>query len=87
LYYTGLAAGDAHLAALQDSHPAVRAAAATSLGRIGDGNHVTALRKLGVDPEGPVRHAARASLDKIEHASLDRVATAALSTAVNANRL
>lgn len=81
------AARHALTAALQDSHPAVRAAAATSLGRIGDSNHVTALRKLGVDPEGPVRNAARASLDRIEHASLERLATAALSTDANANRL
>lgn len=53
-------------AALRDAHPAVRAAAATSLGRIGDANQVIALRTLESDPEEPVRKAARASIGRIE---------------------
>src|ERR1700712_2738839 len=63
-----LAARGALTAALQDVHPAVRAAAATALGRIGDANHVVALRTLSGDPEEPVRNAARASIGRIESA-------------------
>lgn len=78
-------------AALKDEHPAVRAAAATSLGRIGDANHVIALRTLAGDPEAPVRNAARASIDKLETlmpAVLDAATTtAALTTTTSANRL
>jgi hypothetical protein len=44
----------------------VRAAAATSLGRIGDGSDLVALRKLERDPEEPVRNAARTSLSRLE---------------------
>jgi HEAT repeat protein len=53
-------------AALRDTHPAVRAAAATSLGRIGDGSDLVALRKLERDREEPVRNAARASIGRLE---------------------
>jgi HEAT repeat protein len=60
------AARSALQAALQDPHPAVRAAAATSLGRIGDPNHVYSLRTLATDPDEPVRNAARASIGRIE---------------------
>lgn len=60
------AARSALQAALQDPHPAVRAAAATSLGRIGDPNHVYSLRMLAADPDEPVRNAARASIGRIE---------------------
>jgi HEAT repeat protein len=52
-------------AALRDAHPAVRAAAATSLGRIGDQNSVAGLRALERDPEEPVRSAARASIARL----------------------
>jgi HEAT repeat protein len=78
------AAREALTAALHDEHPAVRTAAATSLGRLGDSNHVVALRALGSDPEAPVRNAARASIGRIERMievpALER--DAALTTAV-----
>lgn len=61
-----LAARGALTAALRDVHPAVRAAAATSLGRIGDSGDVIALRKLERDPEEPVRNAARTSIARLE---------------------
>lgn len=61
-----LAARGALTAALRDAHPAVRAAAATSLGRIGDASDLIALRKLERDPEEPVRNAARASIGRLE---------------------
>ncbi|HET8936913.1 MAG TPA: HEAT repeat domain-containing protein [Polyangiales bacterium] len=64
-----LAARGALTAALRDVHPAVRAAAATSLGRIGDANDVIALRKLERDPEEPVRNAARTSIGRLETSS------------------
>jgi HEAT repeats len=53
-------------AALSDAHPAVRAAAANSLGRIGNASSVAALRKLQRDPEEPVRSAAQAAIAKLE---------------------
>ena len=59
------AAAQALTSALRDSHPAVRAAAATSLGRIGDSSSVAALRGLERDPEEPVRTAARASIARL----------------------
>ena len=52
--------------ALLDEYPAVRAAAAASLGRIGDAGQVSALRALERDPEEPVRNAALASIGKLE---------------------
>jgi hypothetical protein len=52
--------------ALGDAHPAVRAAAANSLGRIGTPSSIAALRKLQKDPEEPVRSAATASIAKLE---------------------
>jgi hypothetical protein len=61
-----LAARGALTAALRDAHPAVRAAAASSLGRIGDGSDLVALRKLERDPEEPVRNAARTSIGRLE---------------------
>jgi len=66
-----LAARGALTAALRDGHPAVRAAAATSLGRIGDSSDVVALRKLERDPEEPVRNAARASISRLASARPD----------------
>jgi HEAT repeat protein len=51
--------------ALKDVHPAVRAAAASSLGRVGDPSSMSALRALERDPEEPVRSAARAALDRL----------------------
>jgi hypothetical protein len=53
-------------AALSDGHPAVRAAAANSLGRIGTSASVAALRKLQKDPEEPVRSAAQAAIARLE---------------------
>ncbi len=51
--------------ALGDAHPAVRAAAANSLGRIGSSTSVAALRRLERDPEEPVRSAATAAIAKL----------------------
>jgi len=47
--------------ALRDAHPAVRAAAATALGRVGDPSVLASLRSLERDDEEPVREAARAA--------------------------
>jgi hypothetical protein len=69
-----LAARGALTAALRDPHPAVRAAAATSLGRIGDASDVVALKKLDRDPEEPVRNAARASIGKLGTAPVETIA-------------
>lgn len=55
--------------ALRDVHPAVRAAAATSLGRVGDSSKVASLRPLERDPEEPVRNAAKQAIAKLEGAS------------------
>lgn len=52
--------------ALSDAHPAVRAAAATSLGRVGTGGSIAALRRLERDPEEPVRSAASSAIAKLE---------------------
>jgi hypothetical protein len=52
-------------AALKDVHPAVRAAAASSLGRVGDQSSLSALHALERDTEEPVRSAARAALDRL----------------------
>jgi hypothetical protein len=52
-------------AALRDGHPAVRAAAATSLGRVSDASSLAALKALERDPEEPVRSAARASIARL----------------------
>jgi HEAT repeat protein len=89
------AARDALTAALQDAHPAVRAAAATSLGRIGEVSHIVVLQKLGNDSEAPVRSAARTSITKLTNMldapALQRAATvtttAALSATTHAQRL
>lgn len=88
------AARDALTAAMRDAQPAVRAAAAISLGRIGDANDMVALRTLETDPEQPVRNAARASLGRIErtvkYPPVDpetAATTAALSAVTHAGRL
>jgi hypothetical protein len=60
---------DVLVEALRDTHPAVRAAAATSLGDLGDGSHVAKLRPLQNDPEGPVQAAARLAIAKLGSAS------------------
>lgn len=52
--------------ALRDPHPAVRAAAAEGLGRIGDRAHLDALRALANDPERAVREAASRAMGAIE---------------------
>jgi hypothetical protein len=51
--------------ALNDGHPAVRAAAATSLGRVGDESSSVALRSLERDAEEPVRAAAKAAIGRL----------------------
>lgn len=56
---------EALTSALHDTHPAVRAAAATSLGKVGDANAISALRSLDKDSEEPVRAAARESMAKL----------------------
>jgi len=56
---------DALTKALRDVHPAVRAAAATSLGRVGDAGSLNALRALERDTEEPVRSAAKAAVGKL----------------------
>lgn len=57
------------VAALSDNHPAVRAAAASSLGRLGDASAIPMLRRLERDPEEPVVSAARGSIAKLEVAA------------------
>lgn len=52
--------------ALDDSHPAVRAAAANSLGRLGDPSALPELRRATKDKEPPVRVAAKAAIAKLE---------------------
>jgi HEAT repeats len=66
------AAVSALIKALNDVHPAVRAAAATSLGRVGGEGSLATLRALERDAEEPVRSAARAALARLavsEHPS------------------
>jgi hypothetical protein len=55
--------------ALADEHPAVRAAAANSLGRLADPKSLRALRSASSDPEPPVRSAVSAAIAKIESAA------------------
>jgi hypothetical protein len=52
--------------ALKDPHPAVRAASATSLGRVGDRSSMAALRALDRDAEEPVRAAAKSAIAKLD---------------------
>jgi hypothetical protein len=56
---------EALTSALRDTHPAVRAAAATSLGKVGDANAIGVLRTLDRDAEEPVRVAARESVARL----------------------
>lgn len=51
--------------ALADEHPAVRTAAATSLGRMGDPAALAALRQVASDPEPPVRLAVKVAIAKL----------------------
>jgi hypothetical protein len=55
--------------ALSDEHPAVRAAAASSLGRLGDPKAIPILRSASEDPEAPVRLAIKSAIVKLESAS------------------
>ena len=57
---------DALVAALRDENAAVRAAAAASLGRVGDAAAVSPLRALSRDREGAVVSAAREAVTLIE---------------------
>lgn len=52
--------------ALKDEHPAVRAAAANSLGRLADPSSLTGLKAATSDAEEPVRAAALAAVARIE---------------------
>lgn len=54
--------------ALKDEHPAVRAAAANSLGRLADPSSLAALKAAVSDPEAPVRAAATAAVARVESA-------------------
>lgn len=54
---------------LADEHPAVRAAAANSLGKLADPKALPALRKVASDPEVPVRSAATAAIAALESAA------------------
>lgn len=70
----GNAAADSEVLAalamsLEDEHPAVRAAAATSLGRLGDARSLDALREAAGDSEAPVQVAVRGAIAKLEGAS------------------
>ena len=66
--------------ALADAHPAVRAAAANSLGRVGNSGALMALRRLERDPEEPVRSAASTAIAKLETQSRTVVASARSNT-------
>jgi HEAT repeat protein len=60
---------DALAKALSDEHPAVRAAAANSLGRLGDPRALSSLRARSNDPEIPVRTAVKAAITRLESAA------------------
>lgn len=69
----GAVTGDAKVVealgkALKDEHPAVRASAANSLGRLADPSSLAALRAATSDSEEPVRAAAAAALARVESA-------------------
>jgi hypothetical protein len=58
--------------ALRDEHPAVRAAAANSLGRLAEPSALAALRAASGDAEEPVRTAAKAAVARIESSQRSR---------------
>lgn len=60
---------DALMSALRDEHPAVRAAAANSLGRLADSRSLRALHSAAGDPEPPVRAAVKTAIAKVESAA------------------
>jgi hypothetical protein len=62
--------------ALRDDNAAVRAAAASSLGRLGDPSAVAALRGLERDSEAAVRTAATEAITTLQRAGSSRTATA-----------
>lgn len=66
--------------ALKDEHPAVRAAAANSLGRLADPASLTALKAATSDIEEPVRTAAKAAVAKIESSGRSGSGMATLPT-------
>lgn len=63
-------------AALRDDNAAVRAAAASSLGRLGDASAVPALRGLERDPEAAVRSAATEAIAALQRAGSSRTVAA-----------
>lgn len=71
---------DALTTALRDENPAVRAAAATSLGRVGGPPQLTALRALERDAEVPVRTAATQAIAALSRRPATGTAVAAPST-------
>lgn len=71
---------DALMKSLSDEHPAVRAAAANSLGRLSDSKALRALRSAENDPEPPVRSAVKAAIAKIESASRSSGSEVAVKT-------
>jgi hypothetical protein len=62
--------------ALRDENAAVRAAAASSLGRLGDPSAVTALRGVERDPEAAVRAAAAEAIGALQRAGSSRTVAA-----------
>jgi hypothetical protein len=71
---------DALMASLSDEHPAVRAAAANSLGRLSDSKSLRALHSAENDPEPPVRSAVKAAIAKIESSSRQSGSQVAVKT-------
>lgn len=57
---------EALAAALTDEHPAVRAAAASALERVGDPSALPALRRASADSEGTVQAAAQRAVQRLE---------------------
>lgn len=73
---------DALIGALRDSHPAVRAAAASSLGRLRVTRATVVLRGLSRDPEESVRSSARVAIESIERSAAAAEPAAGTGSAV-----
>ncbi len=72
------------LRALTDSSSAVRAAAATALGTVGDGSVMSALRRAQQDSDSGVRSAATAAISSLESRSASGSAGASAASATTA---